>query len=354
MILKAFIFLRLRRLCNRARRAVACRPLIAPAWPLKINIFVLGVANGAFAVAAIGTMMMLASGGDGASEGIRMGVWGAAQAVSFGLGGFLGTVAIDVTRALDRPIRRFPSRLFSALEAGLFLAAAAIALLIKTPASSVNGRRQPGPMNSGSWVSPPHLQFQRSEEPCSQTNMMCHATTAPNHYDVIVIGGGPAGARAAERLAFGRAQHAAGGQGRTHQALWRRHPVKRHGAVRDRARTNKGASPRRADDWPERAAGRYGDRRCRPCRHGRSRPVRSLSARACPAQAGADYRAASFTSLAHRADGRVDVTAWQEQGSRRSETGFGQGRDWRRRRQFGRPPIDIRAQGSPALCVRLS
>ena len=27
-----------------------------------------------------------------------MGLWGAAQAIAFGLGGFLGTVAIDVTR----------------------------------------------------------------------------------------------------------------------------------------------------------------------------------------------------------------------------------------------------------------
>jgi BCD family chlorophyll transporter-like MFS transporter len=112
--------------------------LIAPAWPLKANIFVLGVANGAFAVAAIGAMMMLASGGDGASEGIRMGVWGAAQAVSFGLGGFLGTVAIDVTRTLtgDTPLS---FAVVFGLEAGLFVAAAAIALLIRTPA-----HRQPG------------------------------------------------------------------------------------------------------------------------------------------------------------------------------------------------------------------
>jgi hypothetical protein len=63
--------------------AFLCLPWSRRLWPLKANIFLLGVANGAFAVAAIGAMMMLASGGDGASEGIRMGVWGAAQAVSF-------------------------------------------------------------------------------------------------------------------------------------------------------------------------------------------------------------------------------------------------------------------------------
>ena len=134
MILKAFIFFG----CVGSAVALAglsLSALLAPVWPLKANIFLLGVANGAFAVAAIGAMMMLASGGDGTSEGIRMGVWGAAQAVSFGLGGFLGTVAIDVTRGLtgDTPLS---FAVVFGLEAGLFLLAAAIALLIKTPARS--------------------------------------------------------------------------------------------------------------------------------------------------------------------------------------------------------------------------
>ena len=72
-----------------------------------------------------------------------MGVWGAAQAVSFGLGGFLGTLALDVTRALtgDTPLS---FAVVFGLEAGLFLLAAAIALLIKTPARS----RAPGAMPS--------------------------------------------------------------------------------------------------------------------------------------------------------------------------------------------------------------
>ena len=32
-----------------------------------------------------------------------MGLWGAAQAIAFGLGGFLGTVAVDVTRVVIGP-----------------------------------------------------------------------------------------------------------------------------------------------------------------------------------------------------------------------------------------------------------
>ncbi|MEZ5800517.1 MAG: PucC family protein [Nitratireductor sp.] len=83
-----------------ALAGLALGATMAPQWPLKANIFALGAANGAFAVAAIGSMMVLAGAGGGRREGIRMGVWGAAQAISFGLGGFMGTVAIDITRKL--------------------------------------------------------------------------------------------------------------------------------------------------------------------------------------------------------------------------------------------------------------
>ncbi|MGB0497152.1 MAG: BCD family MFS transporter, partial [Rubricella sp.] len=69
-------------------------------WPVQANVFALGLANGIFAVAAIGAMMMLATGGDRAREGTRMGVFGAAQAIAFGLGSFTGTVAVDVMRSL--------------------------------------------------------------------------------------------------------------------------------------------------------------------------------------------------------------------------------------------------------------
>ena len=67
-------------------------------WPLEKNVFLLGVANGAFSIAAIASMMTLASHGRGAREGTRMGLWGAAQAIAFGLGGFLGTALVDVAQ----------------------------------------------------------------------------------------------------------------------------------------------------------------------------------------------------------------------------------------------------------------
>ena len=55
-------------------------------WPINLNVFVLGVANGSFAVAAIGGMMMLAGQGRKQRDGLRMGLWGAAQAISFAMG----------------------------------------------------------------------------------------------------------------------------------------------------------------------------------------------------------------------------------------------------------------------------
>jgi BCD family chlorophyll transporter-like MFS transporter len=95
-------------------------------WPLEANVFLLGTANGGFAVAAIGGMMVLASQGTEKREGIRMGLWGAAQAIAFALGGFLGTVAVDVTRYwLDTPAISYG--LVFVCEGILFIVAASLA-----------------------------------------------------------------------------------------------------------------------------------------------------------------------------------------------------------------------------------
>ncbi len=74
--------------------------LVGPAWPFKATVFALGVANGAFSIAAIASMMRLASEGRQSREGVRMGLWGAAQALAFGMGGLVGTAASDLARWL--------------------------------------------------------------------------------------------------------------------------------------------------------------------------------------------------------------------------------------------------------------
>lgn len=98
-------------------------------WPLATNVFLLGLANGAFSVAAIGAMMGLASEGSGPQEGLRMGVFGAAQAIAFGLGAFLGTVAVDIARALTTSDALAYGSVFIA-EGGVFVISALIALKI--------------------------------------------------------------------------------------------------------------------------------------------------------------------------------------------------------------------------------
>jgi BCD family chlorophyll transporter-like MFS transporter len=109
-----------------ALAALATGAAVGPAWPLKPSVFGLGLANGAFAVAAIGSMMTLASVGQKNREGMRMGLWGASQAIAFGLGGFLGAAAIDVARAiLADPATAFA--IVFAVEGGMFLAAAYLA-----------------------------------------------------------------------------------------------------------------------------------------------------------------------------------------------------------------------------------
>ena len=117
--------------------ALACAGLVGPAWPLRASVVVLGAANGMFAVAAIGAMMGLAGAGRGGREGTRMGLWGAAQALAFGLGGLLGTSASDLARAVFGS----PSLAYGAVfvaEAALFLIAARIAAgAFTTPAKPV-------------------------------------------------------------------------------------------------------------------------------------------------------------------------------------------------------------------------
>ena len=106
--------------------ALAFGGWMGPDWPLKPTVFSLGFANGMFAVAAIGSMMSQASDGTPSREGVRMGLWGAAQAIAFGGGGFLGTVAVDLTRWLvGSPVTAY-GMVFVA-EAALFLISVGLA-----------------------------------------------------------------------------------------------------------------------------------------------------------------------------------------------------------------------------------
>lgn len=118
-------------------------------WPLRANVFLLGAANGAFSIAAIGSMMSLAGGtpaaaGQAPREGTRMGLWGAAQAIGFAVGGLFGAGASDVARWLIGDTGSAYAAVF-ALEAGMFAVAAGLAMKVGGPHARVAAPVTPGP-----------------------------------------------------------------------------------------------------------------------------------------------------------------------------------------------------------------
>lgn len=105
---------------------------------LSPMLWVLGLGNGLFSIAAISTMMRLSTQSQHANPkspqtirpGLKMGLWGAAQAVAFGLGGLVGTAVSDLslkwmTSAADGYAIVF------AIESLIFLTAALMAWRVK-------------------------------------------------------------------------------------------------------------------------------------------------------------------------------------------------------------------------------
>ena len=107
-------------------------PEIVPLAPL---VFALGIFNGMFAVAAIGSMMSLASQNNDRREGTRMGLWGAAQAIAAGFGGLLGTILVDLLQLVNFSHADAYGTVFI-FEAALFALAASIATRSITTAFS--------------------------------------------------------------------------------------------------------------------------------------------------------------------------------------------------------------------------
>lgn len=142
------------------------------ALPVEALVFSLGVANGFFAIAAIGAMMSLVGDGKAAREGTRMGMWGASQAIAFAAGGIAGTAAADIARHFLGDPGAAYAVVFAA-EAAMFVLSAAMAL--RVGAASVLPRRETLPAG----VAPDDIET----------------------FDAVVVGGGPAGATAAEDLA---------------------------------------------------------------------------------------------------------------------------------------------------------
>lgn len=104
---------------------LAASGLVGPQFPLWPAMVALGIANGSFTVAAVGSMMQLAAARRG-SEGVRVGLWGAAQALASALGGLVGTGASDIARLLLGSPESAYAAVF-VLEALMFVVAALLA-----------------------------------------------------------------------------------------------------------------------------------------------------------------------------------------------------------------------------------
>jgi MFS transporter, BCD family, chlorophyll transporter len=109
---------------------------VGPGWPLKLTVFALGFSNGVYAVAAIGSMFSFAAG-VASREGVRMGLFGAAQAIAFGAGGFCGTALTDVIKAVTHSNAMSYSAVFG-IEAALFILAALMALRLGANTTTQN------------------------------------------------------------------------------------------------------------------------------------------------------------------------------------------------------------------------
>lgn len=118
--------------------ALSQAPAFASAGALRAIVFALGAANGVFTVGGVGAMMALTASPDphaprGGEAGLRLGIFGAAQAVAYGLGGFAGGAASDLARlALGSPAAGYAA--VFAGEAVLFAGAAWLALRSAPPA----------------------------------------------------------------------------------------------------------------------------------------------------------------------------------------------------------------------------
>ncbi len=118
--------------------ALACAASSGRRFPSARRFFCLGLANGAFAIAAIGAMMQWSRKVTNRARRAHGSV-GAAQGIAFGIGGFLGTLAADVARAvLASPVTAYASVFLA--EALLFVVSAILALKVARLSATVRAR----------------------------------------------------------------------------------------------------------------------------------------------------------------------------------------------------------------------
>jgi BCD family chlorophyll transporter-like MFS transporter len=114
---------------------IAVAGMAGAAFAIRPGFFVLGLGNGIFAAAAIATMMQLAGREGEDRAGTRLGLWGAAQAIAFGLGGLAGAAAVDVAGLVLQNAAQAYAAVFL-IDAVLFVASARLAARVTRPAET--------------------------------------------------------------------------------------------------------------------------------------------------------------------------------------------------------------------------
>lgn len=108
-------------------------------------VVVLGLANGVFAIGAIGSMMALTGDRRDGRAGLRLGVFGAAQAMAYALGTLSGAAGVDAARViLGSPVRGYV--VVFAVQAVLFSVSAWLALRSASSERATSVLRERGDM----------------------------------------------------------------------------------------------------------------------------------------------------------------------------------------------------------------
>ena len=107
--------------------ALVASPALATPATFTLIVVLLGLSNGVFAIGAIGSMMALTGDKTDGRAGLRLGVFGAAQALAYAVGTLSGAAGVDLARAVfDSPVRGYLA--VFAVQALLFGGSAWLAL----------------------------------------------------------------------------------------------------------------------------------------------------------------------------------------------------------------------------------
>lgn len=127
--------------------ALVASPAIDQVSVFRVIVVVLGLSNGVFAIGAIGSMMALTGDKSDGRAGLRLGVFGAAQALAYAVGTMSGAAGVDFARAIfESPVQGYLA--VFGVQALLFVGSAWMALRSASSERATEVFRQRGDMLS--------------------------------------------------------------------------------------------------------------------------------------------------------------------------------------------------------------